>query len=174
MSSFAPARDGGFPSSLMTVASTTSSPRASRCASSCSTLGMRVRARGRRSCSALLDADGHRGGDRHRCCYVLASGTAAPFLRAAMKTRIDAHAFAHVQGATAAGPELVTAERDEVGALWDVDPSRAGARVEVDERADMVSVLDGRGHGLDRSYLVVGKPDGDQSDAGLYLVEIDR
>src|SRR5258706_7970834 len=41
MSSFAPARDGGLPSSLITVARMTSSPRASRSASSSSTLGMR-------------------------------------------------------------------------------------------------------------------------------------
>src|SRR5579859_2244382 len=45
MSTFAPARDGGLPSSLITVARTTSSPRASRCASSSSTLGTCVRSR---------------------------------------------------------------------------------------------------------------------------------
>src|SRR5689334_19567223 len=40
MSSLAPGRDGGSPSSLITVASTTSSPLASRRASSVSTSGM--------------------------------------------------------------------------------------------------------------------------------------
>src|SRR5205823_14261420 len=39
ISSFAPGCDGGSPSSLITVASTTSSPCASRAASSSSTLG---------------------------------------------------------------------------------------------------------------------------------------
>src|SRR5207245_10636339 len=41
MSSFAPGCEGGSPSSLITVARTTSSPAASRRASSSSTLGMR-------------------------------------------------------------------------------------------------------------------------------------
>jgi len=124
--------------------------------------------------SALPDAHVQRCGDRHGGVHVLASGAATPFLRAAMELRVDARAVANVQSATAAGAELVPAQRNEIGALGDVNPPWAGTRVDVNERTDCVRALNGLGHGLDGPDLVVREPDGNQADAGLDRVQVDR
>ena len=96
---------------------------------------------------------------------LLESGPASPLLRAAVQQRIEAHAVSDEQDSAATGAELVAAERDEVGAARDWDPARSRARVDVDQRSELMRASDHLRHRLDRPDLIVGEADRDEGCA---------
>jgi len=70
------------------------------------------------------------------------AGAPPPLLRASIKLWIQAHSIPDEQHAASAGSELVPAERDEVGATRNRDPTWAGTRVDVYERSQFMRAGD--------------------------------
>ena len=68
----------------------------------------------------------------------------------------------------------MAADRNQVGAIGNRQPSRPGACVDVDQRADVVGALDDGRDRLDRPHLVVGESHRNEGRSPRDRVHVDR